>query len=141
MVVSALLPHRAERVRELLSRSETTMRLGKDIRDVEVTPLANGCDRLKVVNKGFSRELRYVSERCRTADGWHSKMVSSDDFLQHDIRWVMQPAGDGAKVSIRVIVELKSIVPRWLVDRIVGGALEATLQKMDTILAEEALAQ
>jgi len=140
VVVTALLSHSLESVRALLSNDETTMRLGKDIRDVKVTPMSNGCVQLEVANVGLGKDLRYVSERCETKDGWHSKMVSSEDFLDHDIRWSMQSENDSTRVSIRVVVQLKSIVPRWLVDRFVGRALEQTLIKMDGMLADGRLA-
>ena len=111
------------------------MRLGRNIRDVEVTPLANGCAELAVTNHAMRRELKYVSERCPTADGWHSKMVSSDDFVRHDIQWSVRPANHHSTVLIFVDVELKTIIPGWMVDRFVGNALEGTLRAMNDILS------
>ena len=128
IVVSAELPHSAEAVRSLLSDDAVTMRLGKNIRDVEVTPLANGCAELAVTNRAMRRELKYVSERCPTAEGWHSKMVSSDDFVRHDIQWAVRPNNNHASVLIFVDVELRTIIPSWMVDRFVGNALEGTLR-------------
>ena len=141
VVVSAQLPHGVDAVRALLSQDEVTMRLGKDIRDVEVTPLESGCVQLTVSNRGFGKDLRYIAERCETPDGWHSKLLSSEDFLKHDIRWSMRAKGEATEVSIRVVVQLKSIVPRWLIDRFVGGALEATLNTMNAMLNEPHLAE
>lgn len=140
VVVTALLPHSLHSVRSLLSNDEATMRLGKDIRDVKVTPTSNGCVQLEVANTGLGKDLHYVSERCETKDGWRSKMISSNDFLDHDIQWSMRPEHDSTRVSIRVVVQLKSMVPRWLVDRFVGRALEQTLVKMDGMLADGRLA-
>lgn len=135
IVVSAELPHSVSAVRSLLADESVTMRLGKNIRDVKVTPLANGCAELAVTNRAMRRELRYVSERCPTADGWHSKMVSSDDFVRHDIQWAVRPENNHAKVLIFVDVELKTIVPGWMVDRFVVNALEGTLRAMNEILS------
>ena len=131
VVVSAELPHSADAVRALLADEAVTMRLGKNIRDVEVIPLANGCAELRVTNRAMRRELAYVSERCPTADGWHSKMVSSDDFVRHDIQWAVRPKNQHSTVRIVVDVELKTIVPNWMVDRFVGNALEGTLRAMN----------
>lgn len=140
VLVTAELPHSSDAVRALLSDDEVTMRLGKDIRQVEVAPLDNGCVQLTVTNVGFRRELRYVAERCGTPDGWHSRMLTSDDFLEHDIRWSIRPNGEHTSVSIRVVVQLKTILPRWVIDRFVGRALEATLTTMDEMLAQQRLA-
>ena len=139
VLVTAELPHSIDAVRALLSDDAVTMRLGKDIREVEVAPLDNGCVQLTVTNIGFRRELKYVSERCVSPDGWHSKMLSSDDFLKHDIQWSIRPSGEHTSVSIRVVVQLKTIIPRWMVDRFVGRALESTLKTMDEMLTQQRL--
>lgn len=139
--VSANVPHSTEAVRALLSDESVTMRLGSNIRHVEVIPLSNGCVQLEVTQRGIRRDLTYTSHRCPTADGWRSRMVSSEDFERHDIRWSFQPNGGHTRVMIVVDVQLKTLIPRWMVDRFVGNALETTLETMTTILDERSQAQ
>ena len=137
VVVSAVMPHSVESVNAILQQDGKTMRLGESIRSVKVTPLDNGCAQLEVSNKGLGKDLSYVAERCPIQNGWHSKMTSSEDFEQHEIIWEALPHADGTKVSIRVQVDLKYPVPKFLIQRMVGGALEQTLQKIDKILRSE----
>ena len=134
--VSAVLAHSVEDVQGILKQAGKTMRLGQSIRRVKVTPLENGCSELEVSNKGFAKDLSYVAERCPVTGGYHSKMKSSEDFAEHDIIWTAVAHPLGSLVSIRVKVELKYPVPNFLVQRIVGGALEETLEKIDSTLAE-----
>jgi len=137
VVVSALMPHTVESVGAIFRQSGRTMRLGESVRSAKVTPLDNGCSEIEVVNKGFAKDLAYIAERCPIENGWHSKMKSSDDFEQHEIIWQALPHASGSTVSIRVKVSLKYPVPNFLVQRIVGGALEETLEKIDTIIKTE----
>ena len=136
VVVSAAMPHSVTAVQGILEQPGKTMRLGQSIRSVNVKPLDNGCSELEVLNKGFAKDLRYVSERCPVPGGYRSKMKSSDDFAEHDIIWTAVPHELGSLVSIQVKVALKYPVPNFLVQRIVGGALEETLKKIDVTLAE-----
>jgi hypothetical protein len=137
VVVSAELPHSIEAVNSILRQDVKTMKLGQAVRNVTATPLSNGCTQLKVVNEGFAKDLSYIAERCPTKNGWHSKMISSDDFEDHEIIWNTDPSGENSKVTIRVKVALKYPVPQFLVNRIVGGALEETLEKIDKALKAE----
>ena len=136
VVVSAVLGHPHESVRNIFQQHRTTMKLGSAIRSVKVTPMSNGCSQVEVVNKGFAKDLSYVAERCPTENGWHSKMTSSDDFEDHDILWEAIPHAQGSLVSIRVKVALKYPVPKFIVARMVGGALEETLKKIDVLLSD-----
>jgi hypothetical protein len=137
VVVSAELPHSIEAVNSILSEDVKTMKLGQAVRKVTATPLPNGCTELEVVNEGFAKDLSYVAERCPTKNGWHSKMISSDDFDEHEIIWETDPFGPHSKVTIQVKVSLKYPVPNFLVRRIVGGALEETLEKLHAALEAE----
>ena len=134
VIVSAELPHSVEAVRALLADESVTMRLGSNIREVAVTPLSNGCAQLDVTQRGLHRELKYVSERCPTPNGWRATMVSSDDFVRHDIHWSVHPVNERTKVVIVVDVQLRTIIPRWMIDRFVGNALEGTLRTMHAML-------
>jgi len=137
VVVSAELPHSIEAVNSILREDVKTMKLGQAVRNVTATPLPNGCTQLLVVNEGFAKDLSYIAERCPTENGWHSKMVSSDDFDDHEIIWNTDPLGPHSKVTIQVKVSLKYPVPQFLVQRIVGGALAETLEKIDAVLQAE----
>ena len=137
VVVSAVMPHSVESVNALFQQGGRTMRLGDSVRSAKVTPLGNGCSEIEVVNKGLAKDLSYIAERCPIENGWHSKMKSSDDFEHHEIIWKAEPHPTGSTVSIRVKVSLKYPVPNFLVQRIVGGALEETLEKVDTIIRSE----
>jgi len=134
VVVSAVLPHSIADVRSLLAQHETTMRMGKDTRHVETRPLPNGCTELTVLSRGFGRDLRYTSERCPTPDGFHSKMIASEDFDAHDIWWSMASVNGGTEVTIRVDVRPKVMVPHFVIRHLVGGALGETLTKMNQLL-------
>ena len=137
VVVSAAMTHSVAAVQGVLDQPGKTMRLSQSIRSVTVKPLDNGCTELEVLNKGFAKDLRYVSERCPVPGGYRSKMTSSDDFDEHEIMWTAEPHELGSLVSIRVKVALKYPVPNFLVQRIVGGALEETLKKVDATLSED----
>ena len=141
VVVSAVLPHTPADVLALLTQAEATMRIGKETRHVETRPLPNGCTELKVVSRGFGRDMRYTAERCRTANGFRSKMVDSEDFDAHDIWWTFAPAEAGTSVTIRVDVRPKVMVPHFLIRRFVARALSETLIKMNALLAKGHLAQ
>ena len=133
--VSAVMPHDPAAVRSIFQQHRKTMKLGSAVRSVEVTPLSNGCSQVVVVNRGFAKDLAYTAERCPTEFGWHSQMTSSEDFEEHDILWEAKPHAKGSVVSIRVKVALKYPVPKFLVQRIVTGALEDTLKKVDKLLS------
>ena len=137
--VSAVMPHEPEAVRAIFQHHRKTMKLGAAVRNVEVTPLPNGCSQLEVVNRGFAKDLSYTAERCPTEFGWHSRMTESEDFTHHDILWEAKPHADGSLVSIRVKVMLKYAVPKFLVHRMVSGALEDTLKKIDKLLTNAVL--
>ena len=137
VVVSAAMPHSVDAVQSVLKQPGKTMRFGQSIRSVKVKPLDNGCSELEVSNKGLAKDLSYVSERCPVPGGYRSKMKSSDDFTEHDIIWTAEPHELGSLVSIRVKVALKYPVPNFVIQRIVGGALEETLKKINTTLTED----
>ena len=113
------------------------MRLGRGVRSVEVVPGRNGGARLTVRNRGFARDHSYTAERCPVEHGWHSRMIDSEDFEDHQIIWTTKPEGRGSRVTIRVKVQLHVPVPGFLVRQVVGGALEDTLEKMDVLLRAE----
>ena len=136
LVVSAVMSHPVELVQGFLNQPGRTMRLGQSVRSVKVKPLDNGCSELEVLNKGFAKDLRYVAERCPVNGGYRSTLKSSDDFVEHDVIWIAESNGSGSLVSIRVKVALKYPVPKFLVQRIVGGALEETLEKIDMELSK-----
>lgn len=140
VVVSAVLSHTAADVLALLAQHEATMRIGKETRHVETRPLPNGCTELKVVSRGFGRDMRYTAERCRTANGFRSKMVASEDFDAHDIWWTFAPAEAGTEVTIRVDVRPRVMVPHFLIQRFVSRALSETLTKMNQVLERGQLA-
>ena len=138
IVVSAVMPHSLDAVQRVLDQPGKTMRLGQSIRSVQVKPMDNGCAELTVSNKGFAKDLSYVAERCPVEHGYRSKLKSSEDFSEHDVTWTATPHASGSLVSIRVKVALKYPVPKFLVQRIVGGSLEETLEKIDSVLVEAA---
>jgi len=137
VVVSAEMPHSVDAVNSILREDVRTMKLGQAVRHVKATPLPNGCTQLEVLNEGFAKDLSYVAERCPTENGWHSKMVSSEDFKHHEIIWQADKRGVHSEVTIQVKVALKYPVPQFLIQRIVGGALEETLEKIDAALEAE----
>jgi hypothetical protein len=134
-VVSATLPHTKEHVDAFLSAPTKTMKLGDGVRDVQSEPMDNGCTKLHVTNNGFAKTLSYASMRCPIEGGWHSKMISSDDFEQHDIQWVATPDGATTVVSIRVKVSLKAPIPDFLIRSIVTKGLTQTLTRLDMKLS------
>ena len=134
VVVSAKLPHAVDAVNSLLRQDVRTMKLGQAVRHVTAKPLSNGCTELEVLNEGFAKDLSYVAERCPTEKGWHSRMLSSEDFKEHEIIWTADGHGTHSEVTIQVKVALKYPVPQFLIQRIVGGALEETLEKIHAIL-------
>ena len=136
VVVSARMEHSPEAVFTLLRQDAKAMKLGQDVRSVETRPLPNGCTHLSVVNEGFTRPMSYTAERCLVENGWHSKMIDSPDFEDHQIIWTTVAEGDGARVTIRVKVALKVPIPRFVMTPVVGRALEATLEKIDRLLSE-----
>lgn len=135
VVVSAHLPYSTASIKGLLRQDAKTMSLGKDIRSVKTKPLPNGCTHLEVVNEGLTRTMSYTAERCLVENGWHSKMLESPDFEDHQIIWTTVPEGEGSRVTIRVKVSLRMPVPRFMVTPFVGAALEETLLKMDSLLS------
>ena len=137
MVVSAVMAHPHDRVNAVLAKPGETMRLGRGVRSVEVVPGRNGGARLTVRNRGFARDHSYTAERCPVEHGWHSRMIDSEDFEDHQIIWTTKPEGQGSRVTIRVKVQLHVPVPGFLVRQVVGGALEDTLEKMDVLLRAE----
>ena len=110
------------------------MNLGKGVRSVQAEPLPNGCTKLDVTNTGLMRTYSYTAERCPIEDGWHSKMISSPDFEDHQIVWKTVHHGSGSRVVVRVKVEPKFPVPRFLMTRVIGSALEETLERIDARL-------
>ena len=135
VVVTAELPHKTEAIRALLQKDAKTMKLGSGVRSVQTEPLPNGCTKLHVENNGLGRAYSYTSERCPIENGWHSKMIESPDFKDHQIIWTTTPSAEGSRVTIRVKAQLKLPVPRFIVTRIVVGALEETLIKIDGLLS------
>jgi hypothetical protein len=134
MVVSAEMSHSTEAIRALLKQDSKTMSLGKGVRSVKAEALPNGCTKVQVENDGLGRAYSYTAERCAIQNGWHSKMIESPDFKDHQIIWTTVPSGTGSRITIRVKVELKLPIPRFLTNRIVSGALEETLNKIDVQL-------
>jgi hypothetical protein len=135
VVVRAAMQHGPDQISALLAKHGQTMQLGKGVRSVEARPIENGCAHLTVQNRGLARDLAYTAERCPIANGWHSKLLESEDFSEHQIIWTTEPEGGGSRVTIRVKVQLKAPVPDFIVQRIVAGALEGTLEKMDEMLS------
>jgi hypothetical protein len=140
VVVSATLPHSKEQVDSFLSGSAKTMKLGDGVREVRTESLDNGCTKMHVTNNGFAKTLSYTSMRCPIPGGWHSKMVSSEDFEEHDIQWVAIPDGANTSLSIRVKVSLKAPIPDFVVRSIVTKGLTQTLERLDAKLASADLA-
>jgi hypothetical protein len=140
VVVSAVLSHAAADVLALLAQHEATMQIGKETRHVETRPLPNGCTELKVVSRGFGRDMRYTAERCRTANGFRSKMIASEDFDAHDIWWIFDPAEAGTQVTIRAEVRPRVMAPHFLIQRFVSRALSGTLTKLNQVLERGQLA-
>ena len=137
MVVSAVMAHPQDRINAVLAKHGETMRLGRGVRSVEVVPGQDGCAHLTVRNRGFARDLSYTAERCPVEHGWHSRMIHSEDFEDHQVIWTTEPEGQGSRVTIQVKVQLYVPVPGFLVRQVVGGALEDTLEKMDVLLRAE----
>ena len=135
VVVSSTLPYSKEQVDVFLSRPAKTMQLGDGVREVRTEPLDNGCTKMHVTNNGFAKTLSYTSMRCPIPGGWHSKMLASEDFEEHDIQWVAHSAGTQTEVSIRVKVSLKAPIPDFLVRNIVTKGLTQTLNRLDAKLA------
>ena len=136
VVVTAELPHATATIRNLLRQDAKTMSIGSGVRSVKTKPLPNGCTQVEVANNGLGRNYSYTAERCAIENGWHSKMTSSPDFKDHQIIWETVPSDGGSQVTIRVKVEPKFPVPRFIMTRVVGGALAETLEKMDAMLAK-----
>ena len=134
VVVSAAMRHSPERVKGVLSMHGQTMKLGSGVRAGETRPMADGGAHLTVMKRGLARDLTYTAERCPVADGWHSKMIQSSDFVDHQIIWTTVAEGEGSRTTIRVRVKLKVLVPEFLVQQIVGSALEQTLGRIDSLL-------
>jgi len=134
VVVTADFSHKPEALRALVLQDPKTMNLGTGVRSVKAEPLANGCTKLEVENTGLMRAYSYTAERCAIENGWHSKMTASPDFKDHQIVWQTVPYGTGSRVTIRVKVEPKFRVPRFLMTRIIGGSLEKTLERIDARL-------
>ena len=140
IVVSATLPHSKEHVDAFLAAPSKTMELGDGVREVRTEPMSNGCTKLHVTNNGFARTLSYTSMRCPIPGGWHSKLMSSDDFEQHDIQWVSESSGNSTAVSIRVKVALKAPIPDFLIRNIVTKGLSQTLARLNAVLDGDGLA-
>ena len=136
MIVSTEMVHSTEAIRALLKKDSEKMSLGTGVRSVKTEALPNGCTKVQVENNGLGRPYRYTAERCAIQNGWHSKMIESPDFKDHQIIWTTVPSGVGSRVTIRVKVVLKLPIPRFLTNRIVGGSLEETLQKIDRLLTD-----
>ena len=134
VVVTAVMSHSPGQVNALLAKHGETMKLGKGVRSVETQPLSDGCAHLTVRNRGFARDLSYTAERCPIENGWHSRMLHSDDFEEHEVVWSTVSEGSGSRTTIRVKVKLRVPVPDFLVQQFVGGALEGTLAKIDARL-------
>ena len=134
VVVNAEFSHKPAAIRAIVQQDPKAMNLGKGVRSVKAESLPNGCTRLEVENTGLMRAYSYTAERCALENGWHSKLISSPDFKDHQIVWQTVPYGDGSRVTIRVKVEPKFRVPRFMMTRIIGGALEETLQRIDARL-------
>lgn len=141
VVVTATLPHPKERVDTFLSQPATTMKLGDGVREVRIEPLEDGCTRMHVTNNGFAKTLSYTSMRCPIPGGWHSKMVASEDFEEHDIQWVATPDGVNTSVSIRVKVSLKAPIPDFVVRSVVTKGLTQTLSRLNAKLTDDDLAR
>ncbi len=127
------LVHSRDAVMGFLSDADKTMRLGTDITDVKTAP-DGPCAKMTVTSRGLAGTMRYVARRCPTANGWRSTMLESDDFKSHDIEWLVAPSGQGTRVTMRVRVVPRLPVPQMLIRRVVGGALSATLKRLDTLL-------
>lgn len=137
MIVSAAMRHSPEQVDQILAQHAQTMKLGKGVRAVEERSIGGGCAHLTVRNRSLGRDLSYTAERCPIEGGWHSRLLESDDFEDHQIIWTTEPEGEGSRTTIRVKVKLRVPVPDFLVHRIVGSALEGTLEKIDSLLSAE----
>ena len=137
VIVTAEMPYATDSIRGLLKQDAKTMKLGTGVRSVSTEPLSNGCTKIVVVNDGLGRDYTYTAERCAIDNGWHSRMIHSPDFRDHQVIWTTQPTEHGSRITIRVKVQLKLPVPRFVMTRIVGGALEGTLEKIDGLLLEQ----
>jgi len=127
------LTHSQEAVRSFLADTEQTMRLGGDVRKIEAEPDGD-CIRMTITTRGFIRPMRLVARRCPTAQGWHSKLVESEDFDAHEIVWKTEPVDGGTRVTMKVRVIPRLPVPQILIRKVVSGALEATIMRLDALL-------
>ena len=102
------------------------MSLGKGVRH-QAEALPNGCTKVQVENDGLAAIPSQASVS-------HSKWLAFKDdwsILMITNHSTTVPSGTGSRITIRVKVELKLPIPRFLTNRIVAGALEETLNKID----------
>ena len=131
--VSTDLPFAPQKVDAVLTDSATTMTMGKDVIDVQVQ-VDGSCEMLAVRTRGFTQPMTYTARRCRTAAGWASTLVQSEDFSSHDVEWATTPIEEGTRVTMRVRVKPHLPVPQLLIRSVVGNAIVGTLKRLETIL-------
>ena len=121
---------------EVMRLLEDPRNVGRwDGRGATITPrLAGECGEVDVDTPSPIGRLRYTERRCRTADGWHSILLRSEDFDAYESRWVIQPREGGCSVLYELHTRPSVPVPGALLDRLTVRAVRRLLQSMSDTL-------
>ena len=79
--------------------------------------------------------MRYITMRCPTALGWTERLLSSDDYAQHEVEWRLEPTADGSTdLTYRVRVALAMPGVQSLVVRKLSTSMVLTVDSLLALL-------
>lgn len=112
---SVVLSVSPEEALAALANPEVAASINPDVVALKAVSTTGDCTDLNISTRGMWRPLKMKARRCKTSDGFHETLVSSDDFSAQEAIWTVSEHPDGALLEYSLRSEPNLPVPRALV--------------------------
>lgn len=120
-----------EQVRAVLADPRNIARIDNNGTSVKLLGDRGRCQAIRTTVDNPIASISYDAEVCPIHDGWHTRLVLSDDLRAFESTWQVRAHGNGqtqVQYEVRTIPDLP--IPQFIVDRATRSSVDSMLVKM-----------
>ena len=136
IVAVARVPFAADTILDYMADGARAHRLAPTTVKAQKLSGDGTCERLRLTVRGLFSPFVVDTRRCRTANGYHETMISSDDFEAYDVIWEIEPVGDDSMISFRAKNVLSISIPEGLQIRESKKVMSKTVKNLAKALRD-----